>query len=90
MLRKIKLYGKLAKFIDNDTGFIDVAMDSVNPKILYAASFQRRRFSDAVPDADDDRRGLWKRALASVMIVTIGRVAAVLNPPDFTPCENLN
>ena len=34
---------KLAKFIDNDTGFIDVAMDSVNPKILYAASFQRRR-----------------------------------------------
>lgn len=34
---------KLAKFIDNDTGFIDVAIDPVNPKVLYAASFQRRR-----------------------------------------------
>ena len=34
---------KLAKYIDPDTGFIDVAIDPSNPKILYAASFQRRR-----------------------------------------------
>ena len=34
---------KLAKFIDNDTGFVDVAIDPVNPKVLYAASHQRRR-----------------------------------------------
>ncbi len=34
---------KLAKYIDPDTGFIDVAMDPSNPKILYASSFQRRR-----------------------------------------------
>ena len=34
---------KKAKYIDADTGFTDVAIDPVNPKILYAASFQRRR-----------------------------------------------
>jgi photosystem II stability/assembly factor-like uncharacterized protein len=32
-----------SKFIDNDTGFTDVAIDPSNPKILYAASYQRRR-----------------------------------------------
>src|SRR5712691_6241532 len=31
------------KFIDEDTGFIDVAMDPQSPNILYAASYQRRR-----------------------------------------------
>src|SRR5262245_32745829 len=31
------------KFIDDDTGFIDVAIDPSNSNILYAASYQRRR-----------------------------------------------
>ncbi len=31
------------KFIDDDTGFVDVAMDPQSPNILYAASYQRRR-----------------------------------------------
>ena len=31
------------KYIDADTGFIDVQIDPVNPKIVYAASYQRRR-----------------------------------------------
>ncbi|HVD76985.1 MAG TPA: hypothetical protein VNH43_05215 [Vicinamibacteria bacterium] len=31
------------KFIDEDTGFTDVAMDPQSPNILYAASYQRRR-----------------------------------------------
>jgi len=31
------------KFIDNDTGFIDVVMDPSNPNNLFAASYQRRR-----------------------------------------------
>jgi photosystem II stability/assembly factor-like uncharacterized protein len=31
------------KFIDEDTGFVDVAMDPQSPSILYAASYQRRR-----------------------------------------------
>ncbi len=32
-----------AKFIDEDTGFVDVAMDPQSPNVLYAASYQRRR-----------------------------------------------
>ena len=34
---------KLVKFIDNDTGFNDVAIDPANSKIVYASSFERRR-----------------------------------------------
>ena len=34
---------KKSKYIDPDTGFNDVAIDPVNPKILYASSFMRRR-----------------------------------------------
>lgn len=32
-----------SKFIDEDTGFVDVALDHLSPHILYAASYQRRR-----------------------------------------------
>jgi photosystem II stability/assembly factor-like uncharacterized protein len=32
-----------SKFIDDDTGFIDVAMDPSNNNVLIAASYQRRR-----------------------------------------------
>jgi photosystem II stability/assembly factor-like uncharacterized protein len=31
------------KFIDEDTGFVDLAMDPESPDTLYAASYQRRR-----------------------------------------------
>ena len=31
------------KFVDEDTGFVDVAMDPESPQTLYAASYQRRR-----------------------------------------------
>src|SRR5687768_14969866 len=31
------------KFIDEDTGFTDIAIDPANSSILYAASYQRRR-----------------------------------------------
>ena len=33
----------MVKFIDEDTGFTDIAIDPVNTNILYAASYQRRR-----------------------------------------------
>src|SRR3954471_2383432 len=33
----------LSKFIDDSTGFVDVAMDPSNPEILYASSYQRLR-----------------------------------------------
>ncbi len=31
------------KFIDQDTGFVDMVMDSNNRQVLYAAAYQRRR-----------------------------------------------
>jgi photosystem II stability/assembly factor-like uncharacterized protein len=34
---------KNTKFIDENTGFVDVAMDPANPNTLYAAAYQRRR-----------------------------------------------
>src|SRR4051812_37198515 len=34
---------KKAKFIDNNSGFTDLAIDPSNPKIIYAASYQRQR-----------------------------------------------
>ncbi|MGM0670216.1 MAG: WD40/YVTN/BNR-like repeat-containing protein, partial [Gemmatimonadota bacterium] len=30
-------------FVDEDTGVVDVALDPLNPRIVYAASYQRRR-----------------------------------------------
>src|SRR5215471_3067465 len=47
------------KFIDPDTGFTDVVMDPVNPNVLYAASYQRRR----VPwgfNGGGSASGIWK------------------------------
>ncbi|MGH9410476.1 MAG: WD40/YVTN/BNR-like repeat-containing protein, partial [Vicinamibacterales bacterium] len=48
-----------AKFINNDTGFTDVSIDPVNPNVLYAASYQRRRepwgFNGGGPGS-----GIWK------------------------------
>jgi photosystem II stability/assembly factor-like uncharacterized protein len=47
------------KFIDEDTGFTDLAMDPANSNILYAASYQRRRlgccFNGGGPGS-----GIWK------------------------------
>jgi photosystem II stability/assembly factor-like uncharacterized protein len=47
------------KFVDEDTGFVDVAMDPESPETLYAASYQRRRtafgFNGGGPGS-----GLWK------------------------------
>jgi photosystem II stability/assembly factor-like uncharacterized protein len=48
-----------SKFIDNDTGFIDLVMHPTDPNTLYAASYQRRRqpwgFNGGGPGS-----GLWK------------------------------
>jgi photosystem II stability/assembly factor-like uncharacterized protein len=47
------------KFIDEDTGFTDIALDPSNTSIIYAASYQRRRmgccFNGGGPGS-----GLWK------------------------------
>ena len=57
------------KFIDNDTGFIDVVIDMSNPNVLYAASYQRRRqpwgFNGGGPGSaiwkTTDRAKTWTR-----------------------------
>ncbi len=47
------------KYIDENTGFTDIAIDRSNPNVLYAASYQRRRthccFNGGGPGS-----GIWK------------------------------
>ena len=47
------------KFIDEDTGFTDIAMDALDSKILYAASYQRRRTSFGF-NGGGPGSGIWK------------------------------
>ncbi len=48
-----------SKFIDNDTGFNDVAIDPSNAKIIYASSYQRRRTWWGM-NGGGTGSGLWK------------------------------
>ncbi len=47
------------KFIDEDTGFTDIAIDPANTNIIYAASYQRRR-SGCCFNGGGPGSGLWK------------------------------
>jgi photosystem II stability/assembly factor-like uncharacterized protein len=49
------------KFIDEDTGFTDIAIDPVNSNIIYAASYQRRR-SGCCFNGGGPGSGIWKSA----------------------------
>ena len=49
----------LVKFIDENTGFTDLAMDPSNAGVLYAASYQRRR-SGCCYNGGGPGSGLWK------------------------------
>ena len=55
-----KTWNKI-KFIDDDTGFTDIAMDPANSNILYAASYQRRR-SGCCFNGGGPGSALWKTA----------------------------
>jgi photosystem II stability/assembly factor-like uncharacterized protein len=48
-----------SKAIDDDTGFVDVALDPLSPHILYAASYQRRRTPHGY-NGGGPGSGLWK------------------------------
>ena len=50
---------KLSKFIDNDTGFNDVAIDLAHPNVLYASSYARRRTWWGL-NGGSANSGLWK------------------------------
>jgi hypothetical protein len=47
------------KFIDNDTGFTDIVLDPVNPSIIYASSYQRRRIGCCF-NGGGPASGIWK------------------------------
>lgn len=47
------------KFIDEDTGFTDLAMDASDNKVLYASSYQRRRTSFGF-NGGGPGSGIWK------------------------------
>jgi len=47
------------KFIDNDTGFTDIALDPANSSVVYAASYQRRR-SGCCFNGGGPGSALWK------------------------------
>ncbi|HTK29977.1 MAG TPA: hypothetical protein VL309_10515 [Vicinamibacterales bacterium] len=53
-----KTWNKI-KFIDNDTGFTDIALDPSNSNTIYAASYQRRR-SGCCFNGGGPGSGLWK------------------------------
>ncbi|HLA76060.1 MAG TPA: hypothetical protein VJU18_00630 [Vicinamibacteria bacterium] len=47
------------KFVDQDTGFVDLAMDPLSPDTLYAAAYQRRRTQFGY-NGGGPGSGLWK------------------------------
>ena len=58
------------KFIDDDTGFTDIAMDPSNSSVLYAASYQRRR-SGCCFNGGGPGSGLWKTTDAGKTWITL-------------------
>jgi photosystem II stability/assembly factor-like uncharacterized protein len=72
------------KYVDENTGFTDLAMDASNPNVLYAASYQRRRtgccFNGGGPGSalwktEDAGRTWTKLTGAGLPPGTYGRIA---------------
>jgi photosystem II stability/assembly factor-like uncharacterized protein len=70
----------LVKFIDEDTGFNDIAIDHSNPNILYAASYQRRR-TPVWMNGGGPGSGVWKSENAGA---TWTKVTGFGIPADMT------
>jgi photosystem II stability/assembly factor-like uncharacterized protein len=74
------------KFIDQDTGFVDMVMDPMNRHVLYAAAYQRRRapwgFNGGGPGggiyktADGGRT--WTKLTAGLPAGTVGRIGLAI------------
>src|SRR3954451_71148 len=85
-----KTWNKI-NYIDENTGFTDIAMDPSNSNVLYAASYQRRRtsccFNGGGPGSavwkSDDAGKTWSKLTSGLPGGTYGRIAlgvAASNP----------
>ncbi len=85
-----KTWNKI-KYIDENTGFTDIAIDPSNSNVLYAASYQRRRtsccFNGGGPGSaiwkTDDAGKTWTKLTNGLPPGTYGRIAlsvAASNP----------
>ena len=74
------------KFIDQDTGFVDMVMDPSNRNVLYAAAYQRRRapwgFSGGGPGAGIYKTGdggrTWTKLTRGLPEGIIGRIGLAI------------
>jgi len=77
-----KIWNKI-KFIDDNTGFTDLAIDPTNSNILYAASYQRRRtgccFNGGGPGSalwkTEDGGRTWNKLTSGLPAGPLGRIA---------------
>ncbi|MAG71927.1 MAG: hypothetical protein QF463_07205 [Vicinamibacterales bacterium] len=77
-------------FIDEDTGVVDLAMDPTNPRILYAAAYQRRRtpwgFAGSGPGSGlyktTDAGETWRRLERGLPEGPLGRIGLAVHRAD--------
>lgn len=82
---------RLVKFIDDSTGFVDVAMDPSNPDVLFASSWQTRRaaynFTSGGPGSalwkSVDAGETWTEVTGGGFPATMkGRIGIAIAPSD--------
>jgi photosystem II stability/assembly factor-like uncharacterized protein len=76
--------------ISENTGVVDVALDPLNPDIVYAAAYQRRRhvftFIDGGPESglykSTDAGATWNKVKAGLPTEDMGRIGLGISPVD--------
>jgi photosystem II stability/assembly factor-like uncharacterized protein len=74
--------------VSEDTGIADIAFDPLNPDVIYAASYQRRRHVGILvaggPEGkifrSDDAGATWKEVMNGIPSVDLGRIALEVSP----------
>ncbi|MFN2318039.1 MAG: hypothetical protein ABR602_15320, partial [Gemmatimonadales bacterium] len=81
---------ELVLFVDEDTGVVDVAMDPRDPRIMYAASYQRRRtpfgFNGGGPGSalwkSTDGGSTWRKLTTGLPAGDYGRIGITIYRSD--------